>query len=56
MILDDFSAVMDDRTYNIALGGTVIYGLVLNIIMCAALGNKMMSVNPLMLLIGYFVC
>ena len=56
MILDEFATVLDDRTYNIALGGTVLYGLVLNIIMCAALGNRMMRVNPLMLLIGYFVC
>ena len=56
MILDEFATVLDDRTYNIALGGTVLYGLVLNIIMCAALGNSMMRVNPLMLLIGYFVC
>ena len=56
MILDEYATVLDDRTYNIALGGTVLYGLVLNIIMCAALGNSMMRVNPLMLLIGYFVC
>ncbi|MBO7530507.1 MAG: hypothetical protein J6T50_01745, partial [Lachnospiraceae bacterium] len=56
MILDEFATVLDDRTYNIALGGTVLYGLILNIIMCAALGNQMMKVNPLALIIGYFVC
>jgi len=56
MILDEYATVLDDRTYNIALGGTVLYGLVLNIIMCAALGSRMMKVNPLVLLIGYIVC
>ena len=55
MELDPDAAILDDRTYNLALGGTVMYGLVLNIIMCATLGSRMMYVNPLYLIIGYFV-
>ena len=55
MIVDDFATILDDRTYNIALGSAVMYGLILNIIMCVALGNKMARVDPLMLIIGYFV-
>ena len=54
MMVDDLAAILDDRTYNIALGSTVMYGLILNMIMCAVLGNKMAHVNPLFLLIGYF--
>lgn len=56
MILPMDATILDDRTYNLALGGCIIYGLVLNIIMCAMLGNRMMRVNPLFLIIGYFVC
>ncbi len=56
MIFNPEDTLLDDRTYNIALGSVVLYGLVLNIIMCAALGNKMAYANPLVLIIGYFVC
>ncbi len=55
MYLSPDAEEVDARTYNLVLGGVVIYGLVLNIIMCAALGSRMARVNPLGLLIGYFV-
>ena len=56
MWADTDAEILDDRTYNLALGGTVMYGLILNIVMCATLGNRMAYVNPLMLLLGYVVC
>ena len=55
MYLADDAVEVDARTYNLVLGGVVIYGLVLNIIMCAALGSRMARVNPIALLIGYFI-
>ena len=56
MILSPYAEEVDVRTYNMVLGGVVLYGLVLNIIMCAVLGDRMTHVNPLFLLIGYIVC
>ncbi len=56
MFLSPEATEVDARTYNLVLGGVVIYGLVLNIVMCAALGSSMMRVNPLFLFIGYLVC
>jgi len=56
LFYDGEDTLLDDRTYNIALGSVVMYGLVLNIILCAVLGNRMMYVNPLVLIIGYVVC
>lgn len=55
MYLADDAVEVDARTYNLVLGGVVIYGLVLNIIMCAALGSRMARVNPIALLIGYLI-
>jgi FtsH-binding integral membrane protein len=55
MMMDPTAEILDERTYNLALGGTVMYGLILNIVMCATLGNRMAYVNPLMLIIGYFI-
>lgn len=49
------SIMLSERMYNTALGATVLYGLIMNIIMCFALGSRMMYVNPIALYIGYFV-
>lgn len=55
MASTDYSEELDARTYNIALGAVVLYGLVLNVIMVAALGDRMRYVNPIALIIGYIV-
>ena len=55
MYLSPDAQEVDARTYTLVLGGVVVYGLVLNIIMCATLGDSMSHVNPIALLIGYFV-
>lgn len=46
---------LSERNYNLALGGTVLYGLIVNIIMCKLLGNSLVDVNPWLFIIGYFV-
>lgn len=62
MIYNPEDTLLDDRTYNMALGGSVMYGLILNIIMCVAIGNRLttqINHNPIYsiyLLVGYIVC
>ena len=62
MIYNPEDTLLDDRTYNMALGGSVMYGLILNIVMCVTLGNRLTVAvynNPMIalyLIIGYFVC
>ncbi len=56
MILAPDVQEIDARTYNLVLGSVVLYGLIVNIIICATMGNSMRYVNPLYLIIGYLVC
>ena len=48
--------IISDRAYNAVLGGVVVYGIVMNILLCAILGDRMLYVNPIILFVGYFVC
>ena len=45
------------RTYNMILGGVVLWGLILNLIMCSmeSVVEFYVSVNPIVFIIGYFV-
>ena len=62
MIYNPEDTLLDDRTYNMALGGSVLYGLILNIIICVTLGNRLTltvykdPMVALYLIIGYVVC
>ena len=62
MIYNPEDTILDDRTYNMALGGSVMYGLILNIVMCLTLGKTLtdtMEANPIYaiyLFVGYIVC
>ena len=54
-----FSGITDEvstRIYNLFLGGTVLYGLVANFLICRAVGDKASQLNPIALIVGYFVC
>lgn len=53
---DTNAKIISDRSYNLALGGTVFYGLLINVIMCACLGDVVSNMNPIIFLIGYFAC
>jgi FtsH-binding integral membrane protein len=48
--------IVSDRTYNMYLGGTVAYGLLMNILICKNLTGFALSIHPLALLLGYFAC
>lgn len=47
---------ISERAYNLTMGGTVFYGLILNIIMCALFGDMTAGINPVIFLLAYFVC
>ena len=42
-------------TYNLIMGGMVLYGIVVNIIMCMTCTKFALSINPIVMLIGYLV-
>ncbi|WP_029233134.1 Bax inhibitor-1 family protein [Butyrivibrio sp. VCB2006] len=48
--------IVSDRTYNMCLGGVIIYGLIVNLIICSKFTNLALSMNPGVFLIGYFIC
>lgn len=48
--------IVSARTYNTYLGGAIAYGLIINIIMCATCTELVLNMNPLLFIIGYFVC
>ena len=43
------------RSYNLIIGAVILYGFVLNAIMVATLSDFFMTMNPTVLLVGYFV-
>lgn len=54
-----FSGIADEvstRVYNLFLGGTVLYGLIANFFICYIVGDRASQLNPIALIIGYFVC
>lgn len=55
MFNPDNAAILDDRTYNLTIGGVVLYGIIVNILMCYYLAPVISAINPLALIIGYFV-
>lgn len=45
---------LDTRVYNMVLGGCVLYGLVINLILTLTMHDAVATINPTVLLIGYF--
>lgn len=50
-----FSKILSDRQYNIAIGLLLLWGFVINAIMCIFFPNVFMSMNPVVFIVGYFV-
>ena len=48
--------ILNARTYNLAFGGMVLYGLAANILMYHFFGDIASTINPFIFYIGYFVC
>lgn len=49
----DLNDVIDRRRYNMIMGGVVVYGLVINLILCKAVPNVYEFINPIAFLIIY---
>lgn len=47
--------ILSNRVYNTLLGVTILYGLILNYILCAYGLEFAMSINPVLLMIGYLI-
>lgn len=47
--------VVSDRIYNLVMGGTIFYGIIVNVIMCFAFGDMLEGVNIALFLVFYFV-
>ena len=45
--------IVSDRIYNLTLGATVLWGVAMNVVLCAFCGNFVASVNPFIFLIAY---
>ena len=52
----DPNAVLSDRAYNAVLVGVLVWGLLVNVVLCAYGGRFVESLNPVVFLIGYVVC
>ncbi len=50
------NSIVSDRTYNLYLGGVVAYGLLVNIIICSKFSGFALSLNPIVLFVGYLIC
>ena len=48
-------AELDARTYNLIMGGTVVYGLVMNVLACLFLTDFALRIHPIGFLVGYIV-
>lgn len=44
------------RVYNLVMGLTILYGLIVNLILCVLIPDITVYINPMMFLILYFVC
>ena len=47
--------IVSERKYNTVLSGVVLYGLIINVIICALLGDSLAYVSPLKIIIPYFI-
>ena len=54
----DPNTIISQRAYNLVLTGTVLYGLVINVLLCRQSIAEYIAyrVNPIAFFIGYFVC
>ncbi len=52
----DPGAIIGVRAYNAILLGVLLWGLLVNVLLCVFLGNALNAVNPLLFLLAYFGC
>lgn len=49
------SGYISDRAYNLVIGCSVLYGLIVNLILTLTMYDVVVGINPTLLLVGYFV-
>ena len=47
---------ISDRAYNGVIGGVLLYGLLVNVAICYIFQDRILYVNPILLLVTYFIC
>lgn len=47
--------IIDEKKYNLVLGGVVLEGLIVNYILCLTVGNVYDYINPIAFFIGYLI-
>ncbi len=52
----DPDEIISDRAYNAVMIGVLLWGLLVNVLLCAYVGDVYRYINPLVFLILYFVC
>ncbi len=52
----DPGAVISVRAYNAVMIGVLVWGFLVNVLLCAYVGDVYRYINPIAFLIGYFVC
>lgn len=55
-ILHEEDVIVSDTMYNGILGGTIAWGIIVNVFLCYFCTDFIENVNPLVFIIGYFVC
>lgn len=53
--VDDGRPVISDRSYNLAIGLVILYGIVVNALICNFCAGFVLGINPIALIIGYIV-
>ena len=43
------------NVYNLIMGGMILYGIIINIVMCMTCTKLALSINPIVLFVGYLV-
>ncbi len=52
----DAETIISDRLYNLVLIGVLLWGLLVNVLLCVFAGGVVERINPVVFLVIYFVC
>lgn len=55
MLYDGVQPILSARKYNLVIGLVLLYGVIVNVLMCIYMAPQIMMINPIVLLIGYMV-
>lgn len=55
MYSDPSDVIISDRAYNLLIGGVIVYGVLINALIVKCLAPVFITMNPLVLVVGYFI-